>query len=125
DREDARAVGEGLKERGILPWLDEWELRPGFPWQRVVEEMIKNGKAAVVLVSGNGVSPWQNLEVEALIREFAKRGCPVIPTILPDFAGDPRLTLGPFIGGHTWVDFRRLVPDPWKQLVFGITGQPL
>ena len=27
DKSDVKKVGEQLKEQGILPWLDEWELR--------------------------------------------------------------------------------------------------
>ena len=29
DKEQVMAIGERLKERGILPWLDVWEIRPG------------------------------------------------------------------------------------------------
>ena len=36
DKPAVKQVGERLKDRGILPWLDEWELRPGLPWQRLL-----------------------------------------------------------------------------------------
>ncbi len=29
DKPAVKRIGEKLKQRGILPWLDEWELRPG------------------------------------------------------------------------------------------------
>ena len=29
DKKQVMAIGERLKERGILPWLDTWEIRPG------------------------------------------------------------------------------------------------
>jgi hypothetical protein len=38
DKPAVRRIGEQLKEYGLLPWLDEWELRPGFSWQKVLEE---------------------------------------------------------------------------------------
>lgn len=31
DRREVKKIGEQLKEKGVLPWLDEWELRPGLP----------------------------------------------------------------------------------------------
>ena len=33
DKQEVKAVGERLRTRGILPWLDEWALPPGRPWQ--------------------------------------------------------------------------------------------
>ncbi len=44
DKPAIKQIGEQLKERGILPWLDEWELRPGLPWQRLLEEQISQIK---------------------------------------------------------------------------------
>ncbi len=60
------------------------------------------------------------MEVEAFIRQFMKRGCPVIPVILPDTVKEPQLPL--FLEGMTWVDFRKQTPDPMMQLFWGITG---
>ena len=39
DKPTIKIIGEQLKELGILPWIDEWELRPGLPWQRALEEL--------------------------------------------------------------------------------------
>jgi len=47
--------------------------------------------------------------------------CPVIPVILPSCTATPELPS--FLEGMTWVDFRKLEPDPIKQLVWGITGE--
>ncbi len=33
DKPAVKKIGEQLKEQGLLPWLDVWELRPGLPWQ--------------------------------------------------------------------------------------------
>ena len=35
-------VAEQLKQCGIVPWLDIWHLRPGFSWQRALEQQIDN-----------------------------------------------------------------------------------
>jgi hypothetical protein len=113
-------IGQQLMDRGVLPWLDQWELRPGIPWQRVLEEQIANIQAAAVFVGQDGIGPWQRLELDGFLRQFNKRGCPVIPVLLPGAGGEPELPL--FLGGMTWVDFRVADPDPLKQLIWGITG---
>ena len=101
--------------------LDEWELRPGLPWQEVLEEQIGQVRAAAVFIGKSGLGPWQNVEMKAFIRQFVKRGCPVIPVVLKDATKKPKLP--PFLEGMTWVDFRKDEPDPFDQLVWGITGE--
>jgi hypothetical protein len=120
DKESARAIAEELKERNILPWMDEWSLRPGMDWQDVVQEVIGRVKSAAILYGPKGVSPAQADEIRALIVQYRERKCPVIPVILPKCTENPQLP--PFISSHSWVDFRNLETHPWKQLCFGITG---
>jgi hypothetical protein len=74
-----------------------------------------------VFVGESGFGPWQDLEMQAFLREFVKRRCPVIPVILPDCDNVPDLPV--FLSGMTWVDFRVDDPDPLKKLVWGITGK--
>ncbi|MBD1866147.1 toll/interleukin-1 receptor domain-containing protein [Cyanobacteria bacterium FACHB-471] len=121
DKPAIKRIGEHLKELGILPWLDEWDLRPGLPWQRALEEQIRNIKAAAVFIGRNNTGPWQEPELDAFLREFHRRKCPVIPVILPDCEETPGLPV--FLEGMMWVDFRQLEPDPMKQLIWGITGE--
>lgn len=125
DKREVKEIGNKLKERGILPWLDEWELRPGLPWQRLLEEQIEQIKSAAVFVGSEGIGPWQQQELEAYLREFVDRGCPVIPVLLPSASKEPELKpkLPVFLRGMTWVDFRKQEPDPLKRLIWGITGE--
>lgn len=67
------------------------------------------------------LGPWQDFEAAALIREFVKRGCPVIPVILQGVKGTPRVP--GFLESMTFVDFRKGDPDPLQMLLFGITGK--
>jgi hypothetical protein len=120
DKPEVKRIGELLRAQGIAPWLDEWELRPGLPWQRALEEQIEHIKSAAVFVGSNGRGPWQDMELEALIREFVDRGCPVIPVVLADAPDKPQLP--PFLRGMTWVDFRKSDPNPMERLIWGITG---
>jgi len=50
DKASVKKIAEELKERGILPWLDEWELPPGRPWQPLLEKQIEKIKSAAVFV---------------------------------------------------------------------------
>ncbi|HLZ81567.1 MAG TPA: TIR domain-containing protein, partial [Ktedonobacteraceae bacterium] len=122
DKAAVKKIGVKLKEWGILPWLDEWELRPGLPWQPLLEQQIKQIKSAAVFVGKNGRGPWQDMELYAFLRRFTKRDekGPVIPVILADCANEPELPA--FLEGMTWVDFRKQEPDPMERLVWGITG---
>ncbi len=120
DREAVKNIATQLKARGLKPWLDIWELHPGFPWQRALEEQIESIPAAAVFVGQGGIGPWQKMEIDALLRAFVKRNCPVIPVLLPTAPDKPGLPV--FLAGMHWVDFRTSDPDPMYQLTWGITG---
>lgn len=47
DKPAVRWAAERLRERGILPWLDERELQPGLPWQEELERQIGNIRSRV------------------------------------------------------------------------------
>lgn len=121
DRVAILSIGAHLKDRGLLPWLDEWELRPGLPWQRVLEQQIGQIKSAAIFVGRDGIELRKQMEVEAFLRQFVKRTCPVIPVILPNAAQETQLPL--FLEGMTWVDFRKQDPEPLERLIWGITGK--
>lgn len=121
DKLQVKKLGEQLKRYGILPWLDEWELRPGLPWQRLLERQIEQIRSAAVFVGKEGIGPWQHMELEAFLHEFNKRSLPVIPVLLPDAPKKPQLPI--FLNTMTWVDFRKQEPDPMAQLIWGITGR--
>ncbi|MEA5624095.1 GUN4 domain-containing protein [Nostoc sp. UHCC 0251] len=114
-------VAEQLQQRGIVPWLDIWHLRPGFSWQDSLDEQINEIQAAAVFVGNSGFGPWQDQEIKAFIRAFVNRKCPVIPVLLPDAPQEPQLPV--FLQGLTWVDFRQQNPDPMEQLIWGITSK--
>lgn len=121
DRPHVEAIADQLLERGIRPWLDVWELAPGQPWMPSIEQQIKTIPSAAVFFGASGKAPWRDLEMQALLRQFVKRGCPVIPVILRGHEGDPP-ELPIFLEGMQWVDFRRLRPSPLERLLWGITS---
>jgi hypothetical protein len=121
DKPAVKKIAQALKTRGILPWLDEWELPPGQPWQPLLEQQIAGIKAAAVCVGAAGIGPWQEQELNGFLREFVARKCPVIPVLLFDAPEKPELPI--FLRAMTWVDFRITDPDPLERLIWGITGK--
>jgi len=122
DKPAVRALARQLLDRGILPWLDEWELPPGQPWQRLLEQQIGRIGAAAVCIGPAGFGRWHEMEMRGFIDEFNRRELPVISVLLlPPGASDPVLPL--FLRHFTWVDFRSAEPDPLDRLAWGVTGQ--
>jgi GTPase SAR1 family protein len=121
DKPKVKKIGEQLLKRGILPWLDEWELQPGVSWINVIDKQIDNLKSAAVFVGRDGIGPWHRQEMEAILLELVERDCRLIPVLLQDAPPAPRLPV--FLRKMTWVDFRKEDPDPLLRLVWGITGK--
>lgn len=122
DKAGVKRIGEELKKRGLKVWLDEWELRPGLPWQRALEEQIESIKSAAVFVGESGMGPWQKMETEGFLGEFVERGCPVIPVILDGCPKEPKLPV--FLRGFAWVDLRKgTFKEGIDKLEWGITGK--
>ncbi|MDQ3813212.1 MAG: toll/interleukin-1 receptor domain-containing protein, partial [Armatimonadota bacterium] len=109
DKPAVRKLGEALKARGLEPWLDEWELIPGRPWQEALEDIIQSTKSAAVLIGKDGLGPWEEPEMRACLSEFVRRKMPVIPILLPGARKKPKLPL--FLTQFTWVDLRAGLTD--------------
>ncbi len=121
DKPAVRVIAERLRQRGILPWFDEWEIRPGMPWQEALERQIGRIKAAAIFVGRDGLAKWQNMGLEVLLQDFVSHHAPVIPVILPN--APEILYLPSFLKVLTVVDFRLSDPDPMEMLIWGITGK--
>jgi CRISPR-associated Csx14 family protein len=121
DRERVIEIGNWLKDNGIAPFLDKWDLQPGKSWIRAITQQISKSKAAAIFISEAGLGPFQTEEMEAFLLEYVARGCPVIPVLLPN--APEQENLSPFLKTKTWVDFRKKVPDPLEYLIWGITGK--
>jgi hypothetical protein len=120
DRQAVSEIAIELKKRGIRPWLDTWELKPGTRWIVALQEQIGNVGAAAVFVGPSGLGPWQDIEQQQILNECVRRRAPVIPVILAGCSQEPELP--PFLRLFTWVDFRSRASNPMDRLVWGITG---
>ncbi len=120
DKENVRAIGSKLSDRGIRPFIDETSILPGEKWTTAVDEQLENLRAAVVFLGGGGMTDWATIEAEALIEKAKLKDRPLIPVFLPSCARDFEM---PWIfTGRTPVDFRKLMPEPIDELIRGIRG---
>jgi TIR domain len=120
DKPAVREISKKLVREGIKPWLDEEQIRPGTSWQTALGQQIESIKSAAVFVGESGFGPWQNQEIQALLNQFVKRECPVIPVVLPSAKSTPELPWT--LASLHCVDFRTDL-QPLKQLIWGITGK--
>lgn len=122
DKPAVRKIAEALRDRGLRPWLDEWELVPGRVWQEALEEIIQTARSVAVLVGRDGLGSWENREMRSCLEEFVQRKLPVIPVLLPGAPAQPELPL--FLRSFTWVDLRNgFTPEGLDRLSWGITGE--
>ncbi len=122
DKPAVRDLAEALRERGIIVWLDEDELRPGLNWQTQLENGINLSSSVAVLIGKDGLGPWEDEEMQGALIHAVKDSRPVIPVILPDASRQPKLPM--FLANRTWVDLRPALNDTnLGRLIWGITGK--
>lgn len=122
DKPSVKEIARKLLERGLRPWLDEWEIAPFVRWQDELEKMIPNIKSVVVFIGpSSALGPWQDMEIKAFLQEFTERQIPLGLVLLP--GATKKSTLPLFLKPFRWVDFNQEDPDPLAQLIWGITGK--
>lgn len=126
DKAAVEEMARRLKQAGLRPWLDVWNLIPGAPWQEGIEEALSASTSVAVFVGPSGISPWHNEEMrDALDRAVRSRDdYRVIPVLLP---GADEGSIGRFLTRRVWVDFRSGLDDEgaFGRLVAGIKGQAI
>lgn len=121
DETEVMKVGEQLKQRGILPWFDCINLKPGTLKRLQQEQQIAKVQAAAIFVGQYAVEDWQALQMYSFLEQYVERSCIVIPVLLKDAPQKPKLPI--YLANFQWVDFRKQVPEPIGQLIWGITRQ--
>ena len=123
DKPSVKAVYKALRNRGLRPWLDKEEIPPGRWFTDIIQEAIRQVKAAAVFIGPEGVSRWQAVELRTFIGQCIERKIPVIPVLLPGVEEIPSDLL--FLQGLHMVSFQEHVEEaqPLNELQWGITGQ--
>jgi hypothetical protein len=119
DKIAVRAIAERLRASSLRPWFDEWDLPPGRTWQDEISRRMDQIGAAAIFIGPSGRARSQEMALRGLMSAFLDRECPVIPVILEGVKEE----LPAFLRGPNAVDFGRNHPDPFKHLVWGITGK--
>jgi len=122
DRPYVRQLVDVLQSLNFSVWFDEHVLRPGHSWVQGMEQGLHRSSCGLVLIGCSKVGPWQNEEVEVLLRNAKRLQKPLIPIYLQGCAAD--LELPSFLGSRVAVDLRRgYTPELLAQLYWGITGR--
>ena len=122
DKTVIRGIKQWLLERQLSVWLDEDELQPGVNWMPLLEQAIGNCQSAGAFVSSNGIGPWEDEEIQALLTKAVHNKIPVIPVLLPGDYDAPELPL--FLGNRTFIDMRLgITSELLDKLEWGITGK--
>lgn len=102
DHEIVEPIAEGLTARGLVPFLDRWDLEPGKRWRPELERVLESCGAVAVCLGPGGMGDVQKLEVDVALGRLSKDpSFPVIPVLLPE--GEKPTG---FLGQLTWVDLR-------------------
>jgi tetratricopeptide (TPR) repeat protein len=127
DKPAVEALARRLTQVGLTPFLDQWCLVPGEPWQEAIEEALEQSQSYAVFLGPNGIGPWENEEMRSAIEtRVSDKSRRVIPVLLPGAPDPSQKPLPPFLRRLTWVDFRAGLDDAYAFhcLKCGILGLP-
>jgi WD40 repeat protein len=95
-------IARKLRDEGLRPFLDRWNLLIGTRWRPMLEKALSSSKAVAIFVGPGEMGSWQQREVDiALDLQSKSANLPVIPVLLP--GSEPPLG---FLRQLTWVDLR-------------------
>jgi len=122
DKGPARELKRKLESREITVWFDEDQLRPGLPWQPLIQQGIECAGSVIVAIGSAGIGAWHDEETQAALVVAHRSQRPVIPVLLPGGPEPDGLSL--FLQNRTWVDLRSGFDDERiSGLIWGITGR--
>lgn len=123
DKPSVLRVAEELRRRGLSPWLDEEQIRPGLWYQEVIQQGIKNVKTAAIFLGASGLGRWQTAELHTFHALCVENNVPVIPVLLPGVESIPADLL--FLRQLNQVAFKADLGEAaaLDNLEWGITGK--
>lgn len=114
-----------LRDAGVKPWLDKWNLVPGQAWQPEIEKALSECCTCAVFFGPRSSGHWHLEEMRTAINRrvtSTNDSFRVIPVLLPGAERDE--SVPPFLAATTWVEFNGNIDDEYAfhSLVCGIKG---
>ena len=100
-----------LREKGLNPFLDKWNLVPGEPIEDALIEALNNSASAAIFVGPGGEGPWQSEEMRDILKRAVKshNEFRAIPVLLPNASAEALEKS--FLGSRLWIEFKDLDDD--------------
>lgn len=113
-----------LSDEGLNAWLDSEQIPPGRWFQEVIQRAISTVKTAAIFIGPRGIGRWQTLELRSFVSRCVDEDVPVIPVLLPGAKWPEDLL---FLKELNAVAFDESIEEiePFRRLVWGITGTPM
>src|SRR4051812_35361377 len=114
DKVFVREIAGKLRQAGLEPFLDDWDLLTGEPWERAIIEHFRNSSSCAVLIGAHGAGSWQAHEILAACeRASSDAGFRIFAVLLPGISEpfDPTM-MPPELSARNWVDLRSGLDDP-------------
>ena len=136
DKKEVEEVYCELQRRGLKPWMDTEDLKPGTSFQEEIGKVIGKARSAAALYGSHGQGRWQSKEVEAALLAFMKTEQRMIPVWLPSAKKRPleeggtsgetqSIEVAVFVENLHRVTFNRGIgdPDAYDVLQWAITDK--
>ena len=111
DKGSVEPLAVELREKGLNPFLDKWNLVPGEPIEDALIEALENSDSAVIFLGPGGEGPWQSEEMRDILKRAVKsrNEFRAIPVLLPD--GSAEALERSFLGSRLWIEFTSVDDD--------------
>jgi hypothetical protein len=123
DQPQVRVIAKKLRERGLIPWLDEEQINAGNTSLEAIQNGLSQSKSAVFFIGLRGSGKWQgNLELPAIASLVLESKIRVIPVLLPGVQEIPQTSEYLFLKTKTWISLESIDnTEAIEQIQKGIT----
>lgn len=106
DKQTVLAIGEKLKARGIVPWIDSERIIGGVTFDDVIQKTVMKSRSTAIFVGSAGFGRYQRYEIRALMAAAMSNKLRVIPVLLPQCSDFPEDAV--FLRQHQHVRFSHI-----------------
>jgi hypothetical protein len=113
-------IADALMRRGLKPWIDKSDIKPGAEYIIELNEGILQSKSAAIFLGSNGIGKWQRKEIFVLQQQNADRDMILIPVLLPGVSKTPDENL--LLQVHNWLplESKKITEEFLDKFVMGM-----